>query len=362
VQQLTPSAEPRRATAPITHQRRALLDIVRQWKPTPAVATGAIAATSIAYAFATFFARRLADAGISSVAVAFYRFALSAVVLARLVNLNDEKRRPTCWALLSGFLMGLGWIAYVHAIEVGDVATAGVAYMTYPFFALVAGRLLFKIQLTARAVVGAALVLLAAAAGLGATPTGGFTPIVLIAPATFGFAITVLTERLGALDPFERLGAVALGATLGMSPLLATLAPAEVIPGTPTGWLWIVGIGVGSALIPMTIYAAAAPAIGSARSAVAGAAELPTVFLIGAVFFGESIRLGHGLAAILILAAITLTPTTRGPHVSPTEDARDAAPNGTALPLTASPDPHTSGTPSRPPLRPASSTGTDEVD
>ncbi|MEE9416286.1 MAG: hypothetical protein V3V01_13465, partial [Acidimicrobiales bacterium] len=58
-------------------------------------------------------------------------------------------------------------------------------------------------------------------------------------------------------------------------------------------------------------YAAAAPSIGSARTAVAGAAELPTILLIGAVFFGESIRLSHGLAAILIFAAITLTPTSR---------------------------------------------------
>jgi len=300
-------------------QRRGLLDAVRQWQPTPAVATGAIAATSIAYAFATFFARRLADAGVSSVAVAFYRFAISAIVLARLVNLTADKRRATSWALFSGLVMGLGWIAYVHAIEVGDVATAGVAYMTYPLFALVAGRLLFKTHLSVRAIVGAALVLLAAGVGLGAAPTGGFTPIVLVAPATFGFAISVLTERLGTLDPFERLGAVALGATVGMSPLLATMSLGEIVPASASGWLWIIGIGVGSALIPMTIYAAAAPTIGAARSAVAGAAELPTVFIIGAVFFGESIRFGHSLAAILIVAAVALTPTTRGPHVSPTE-------------------------------------------
>lgn len=306
---------------PTSLTRHGLLDTVRQWRPTPAAATGAIAATSIAYAFATFFARRLTDAGISSVAVAFYRFALTTIVLARFVNLNGDKRRPTCWAILSGFVMGLGWIAYVNAIEVGDVATAGVAYMTYPFFALVAGRVFFKIQVNARAVAGAALVLLAGAVGLGTTATGEFTLIVLIAPATFGFSVSVLTERLGDLDPFERLGAAALGATLAMTPLLVTMSPAEIIPATPTGWLWIVGIGAGSALIPMTIYAAAAPTIGAARTAVAGAAELPTIFLIGAVFFGESIRLGHGLAAILILAAITLTPTTRGPHVSPDENA-----------------------------------------
>lgn len=293
------------------------MEAVRTWQPSPKVATGAIAATAVAYAFATFFARRLTDAGISPVAVAFYRFAISAVVLVRLVNVTGEKRRSTLWALLSGLVMGFGWIAYVHAIEVGDVATASVAYMTYPFFAVVAGRVVFKTRISGRAIFGAALVLLAAIAAVGGAPSDGFTPLVLIAPATFGFAITVLTERLGDLDPFERLGAVALGATLGMSPLLATIAPSEVVPTTPSAWLWIIGIGLGSALIPMTIYAAAAPTIGPARSAVAGAAELPTVFIIGAVFFSESIRLGHGLAALLIVAAVAVTPSTRGPHVSP---------------------------------------------
>lgn len=312
--------------------RPRLLDAVRTWQPTPAVATLAIAATSIAYAFATFFARRLTEAGVSSVAVAFHRFAISAFVLARLVNVTGPKRRPTCWALLSGFVMGLGWIAYVHAIEVGDVATAGVAYMTYPFFALVAGRLFFKTRLSVRAVVGAALVLAAAAVGLGGASSGGFAPIVLIAPATFGFAITVLTERLDALDPFERLGAVAVGATIGMSPLLATMDRAEILPASASGWLWIIGIGVGSALVPMTVYAAAAPTIGPARSAVAGAAELPTVFIIGATFFGEAINAGHGLAALLIVAAVAITPSTRGPHVAPTDEVQRSTGSGVASP------------------------------
>lgn len=319
--QFSPSTEHQlRPVSPLAaRERRSLLDTVRRWQPTPAQATAAIALTSVAYAFATFFARRLAEAGVSTVAVAFYRFAISAAVLAPLVNLRGDKRGPTCWALLSGFAMGLGWIAYVHAIEVGEVATAAVVYMTYPFFALVAGRLLFRTQVHIRAIIGASLVLAAAAIGLGTAPTWG-TPIVVVAPATFGFAIAVLTERLDALDPFERLGGVAIGATLGMSPLLATMKVGEIIPGSPSAWLWIIGIGVGSALIPMTIYAAAAPTIGPARSAVAGAGELPTVFLIGAVFFGESIRLGHGLAAVLIVAAIALTPSTRGPHVSPIDD------------------------------------------
>ena len=41
------------------------------------------------------------------------------------------------WALGAGFGMGLGWTAYVRAVEVVPVSTAGVIYMSYPLFAIV---------------------------------------------------------------------------------------------------------------------------------------------------------------------------------------------------------------------------------
>ena len=46
------------------------------------VATIAIVGTSIAYGFASFFARQLTDAGISATSVTFFRFAITAVTLA----------------------------------------------------------------------------------------------------------------------------------------------------------------------------------------------------------------------------------------------------------------------------------------
>ena len=71
----------------------------------------------------------------------------------------------------------------------------------------------------------------------------------------------------------------------------------------------------------MLVYAAAAPTIGAARAATANAAELPIVFAIGAVFFSEQILLRHGVAALVIFAAIALGRVTRAPHVLPDDDA-----------------------------------------
>lgn len=302
--------------------RPGLLDSVRRWQPTPTTATLAIVGTSFAYASTTIFVRQLTDSGMSVVAVAFFRFALTALVLARFVNFDPLKRSATWWGLLSGVMMGAGWIVYVRTIDTADVAVAGVVQMTYPLFALVAAWLCFAVRATSRSVASAALVVVAAAVGLGVGAGSGLSPLLFAAPASFGFSVAVLTERLGPLDPFERLASVTVGASIAMSPLLLTLRTPQVVPTSISAAGWVLAIGAISALIPMTIYAAAAPVIGTARTAVAGAFELPTMFLIGSVLFGEAIRSSHLAAAAIIVAAIALTRSARSTHVVPDADRR----------------------------------------
>ena len=280
----------------------------------------AIVGTSVAYASTAIFVRQLTDSGMSVVAVSFFRFALTALVLARFVNFDRAKRSATYWGLLSGVVMGTGWIIYVRTIDTADVAVAGVVQMTYPFFALIAAWLCFAVRPTSRSVLSATLVLVAAAVGLGVSAGSGLSPLLFVAPASFGFSVAVLTERLAPLDPFERLASVAVGASIAMSPLLLTLRPDEVLPTSIGAAGWVIAIGAVSALIPMTIYAAAAPVIGTARTAAAGAFELPTMFLIGSILFGESIRIGHLAAATIIVVAIALTRSARSTHVVPDTD------------------------------------------
>ncbi len=285
-------------------------------------ATLAVVGTSLAYASTAIFVRELTDSGMSVVAVAFFRFSLTAVVLCRFLNFDALKRSATLWGLLSGVVMGGGWIVFVRTIDTADVAVAGVVQMTYPLFALIAAWLCFAVRPNSRSVVSAALVVVAAVIGLGVGAGSGLSPLLFAAPASFGFSVSVLTERLGSLDPFERLASVTVGASIAMSPLLLTLQPNQVVPTSASSAGWVLAIGVISALIPMTFYAAAAPVIGTARTAAAGAFELPTMFLIGSFFFGEAIRLGHLAAAAIIVAAIALTRSARSTHVVPDADHR----------------------------------------
>ena len=274
------------------------------------MATLVVGATSLAYASVAIFVRQLTDAGMSVVAVAFFRFALTALVLVRFVNLSAPKRSATAWGLVSGAAMGGGWIVYVRTIDTADVAIAGVVQMTYPLFSLAAAWLFFAVRPTSRSSGSAALIVVAAAVGLGLGTGAGLSPLLFVAPASFGFSIAVLTERLGPLDPFERLASVTVGASVAMSPLLFTLRVDQVVPDSVGTAAWVLAIGAVSALIPMTFYAAAAPVIGTSRTAAAGSAELPTMFLIGSVVFGEAILGSHLVAAAIILAAIALSRST----------------------------------------------------
>lgn len=306
---------------PTTGRVRGPVAAFRQWRPASRTATAWVVGVSIASAFAAYFARRLTADGLSSATVAFARFALIAVVLIPFVRLDREHRTASVWGFGSGAAMGVGWIAYVHAVESGAVAASGVVYMTYPLFTVAALAAVFRMRPTLRQVAGGLLVVLGAVVALGGGAGGGLPLVAFLAPATFGFSIAVLTERLSGLDPFERLGSVAAGASISLVPVLLALPADEVLPASAVSWLWIVGLGIGCALLPMLLYAACAPTLGAARSAVAGAAELPTVFVIGAVFFGEVIRIEHLLAAGIIVVAIAITPTTRTPHVEPDADA-----------------------------------------
>ena len=276
-----------------------------------------IALAATGFGLVTFFSRSLTDAGLASPAIAFYRYVLSALVMLPFLYLRRPLRSATLWAMGAGLSMGLGWIAYIEAIEDVDVSTVGVIYMTYPLFTVAAAWLLFGHQPTRRSLLGGVLVVAAAAVALSpaAIDTDETTKLVLafLAPLTFGFSISVLTERLIPLHPFERIAGVTLGAVLGLSPLMIALPGDEVVPEPGSDWLLIAGIATVTSVVPQVAYSVAAPFIGPARTATAGAVELPTIFVIGWLAFDESIGLLQMLAGALVIGAVLITPSRPAP-------------------------------------------------
>ncbi len=294
-------------------------------RPTPddggmstSTATLLVVLTSILMGSVPVFARELTDAGLSAVSVSFYRNLLGAVVLFRLLRFDPVRRQATLWALAAGLGMGLGWTAYVRAVEVVPVSTAGVIYMSYPLFAIVLAWLLFRQRPTSRAMVAGLIVLAASIVAMG-PELGGETEVLVVAfaaPLSFGFAVAVLTERLASLRPIERVAPIAFGSTVGLLPIMATQSFDESIPSGFTTWALALGIALFTAIGPQWMYSAAAPRVGPARAAVAGSTELPMMFFVGWLWFDEALTWQQGVAGLLVLVAILLVPSRQSPGLT----------------------------------------------
>lgn len=279
-------------------------------------ATVLVVVSGVSAASIAFFARSLTEAGLAAGAVVFFRFAITVAVTGRAVALTENKRAASGWAFIAGLAVGLGWVTYVLALERLHVATVGAIYMTYPAFALVASWLISRIRPAARGVFGAILVLAGASIAIGPTDPqlGGWIVLVAFtAPVSFGFVVAVLSERVHALQPLERIAATSVGAFVGLLPVIAVQPLSSVVPVDGRTWLLVVGIGLLTSLVPMGCFVVGAPVVGSARAAVAGGVELPTVYLIAWALLGQPPTITQLVGGAIIVAAVTVSPTRPPP-------------------------------------------------
>lgn len=271
-------------------------------------ATLIVILTAICFGMVPWFAVELLQQGMASPAIAFYRYMLTPVLFFSILRFNRE----TFWALFSGACVGMGWVSYVEALKVVPVSSVSVIYMTYPLFTLLASWLLIGNKPGARSVAAGALVLIAAV--LAFAPDNISSDVMhamlmaFIAPLTFGLSISILTDKLQNLSPLERLTGFASGAALGLLPLLFSYELDQIIPSQPIHWVYIGALALFTALIPQYLYSTLAPIIGPAKSAMAGSVELPTMFIVGMLAFGESIGVLQIVSAVLVMSAILITP------------------------------------------------------
>ncbi|MEM9578301.1 MAG: DMT family transporter [Pseudomonadota bacterium] len=276
-----------------------------------AVAVVGVLFASICFGLVPYFSRGLTAQGVAPYAVAFYRYIVAALLLFPVLIRYRRDRREILWGLSAGAVMGLGWIGYVTALETLPASTVGVLYMTYPVFTLVIAWAVFADPPTRRALLAAGLIVGAAAiAGSPASVPVAQLPTLLIslaAPFGFGFGICVLVHRLSRIAPLARIASVSLGSVLGLGPLILGANLTELLPKGQNDWVLIIGFGVVTALVPQLIYTVCSPVIGASQTAVVGSVELPTMFAVGFLAFGEAISIPQAVACALVLAAIAIT-------------------------------------------------------
>ncbi|MFC3616297.1 DMT family transporter [Lutimaribacter marinistellae] len=276
-----------------------------------ALAAFGVLFASVCFGIVPYFSRGLTEQGVAPYAVAFYRYIIAAVLLLPALVIHRGAWREILWGLAAGAIMGLGWIGYVTALETLPASTVGVLYMTYPVFTLLIAWAFFADAPTRRALLASGLIVVAAV--IAGSPTSvppehfGTLLISLAAPFGFGFGICVLVYRLSRIGSLARMASVSLGSVLGLSPLVLSADPATLVPVDGTDWFLILGIGVVTAIVPQLIYTICSPVIGASRTAVIGSIELPTMFAVGVLAFGETITLPQAVACALVLGAIGLT-------------------------------------------------------
>lgn len=289
----------------------------------PAVATLTIVVTAICFGLVPVFVREFQGLGTGPATIALYRYGISVVVLLPFLPRERHKWGKALLLAGAGGVVGLSLIGYLEAISMAPLAAAGVVYMSYPAFAALFAWILLRQALTWRTFAAIALVL--GAASLLLDPST-LSPQILAAlmwaipaPIAFGFLIVVLSGMSGDLNPLERAVSTLVGAIAGLLPLALYEGGGSILPSSFDELWLIVLMGLVTALVPQIMYTIACQKIGPMRTAAAGSFELPTMFLVGWLVFGETFGLLELVCALLVLSAILVAPA---PGASPTQEPR----------------------------------------
>ena len=276
------------------------------------VATLLLVLSSVCFGLVPLFGRTLLDLGLSAEAIALYRFGLALPLALAFLPRRPGTLGPAAALVGVSIAMGLGWTTYLRAIEHVSLASAGVVYMSYPLFVVLLARLLVGHRLTARAMLGAMLVLAGAFVvnAPAALSGGNWLALLSSLPAPIGFALTIimLVTTGDRFTTLERWSLICVGAVIGLLPTVLASDPGALVPRSSGGWLWVAALALVTATLPQLLYTFAARHVSPARAAAAGAVELPTMIAVGWLAFAESVGLREVFGAALVVAAIATTP------------------------------------------------------
>ena len=285
------------------------------------VATLMVIISCMAFGTVPFFAKSLSEAGVKSEYIPFYRYFISAVVFLPIVFRHKANYKSIFWGLVAGAACGLGWISYIEALKIVPVSTAGVIYMTYPIFTLLIAWIWQKQKPQIKAILASFIILIAALITMSdRVLTASHLSVLLysfFAPFCFGLSIIILVNKLNDIPPMARVSCVGLGGITGLSFLIGLSGFESLVPANPHALYLAIGLALITATIPQLLYSTFTPVIGSAKAAVAGSVELPTMFLVGWLAFDETITMMQMLSGLLIIVAISITPSQRVVHRIP---------------------------------------------
>lgn len=270
-----------------------------------------VAFGAIGFGLMPLFARTAYADGLPPLSLLSWRFAIAFLCLLPFLRRMLAARRDMTVAVIAGAgYMGTMFF-YFLALQHLTVALTVLILFTYPLFTILIGWLAFRERLTGPNAIAALLVLIAAIlilapAGLGDHDNLIAVGMAFIPPLAYAVFMHVAAKRLSGMTIPVRLGGVFLGGLLAMLVLGLAMDGGIAVPATVTGWAATVALAIISTVGALGLLLLGAPSAGAERTAIAGASELVTALIVGAVAYHEPMEPMMLAGAVLIVGAILL--------------------------------------------------------
>jgi drug/metabolite transporter (DMT)-like permease len=254
---------------------------------------------------------RLAYAsGVDVTTLLALRFGIAAAMLFA-ISLARRESWPRGRALAALILLGgLGYggqaFTFFTALTLAPAGVVALLLYLYPALVTALSAWVLREKLTAAKLAALAVALLGTVLTIGPASAAQPLGIVLaIAAAAIYSVYIVAGSRLSARVSPRQMATVVTGAAAGVF-AAAALAHGPVWPGTPAGWLSIVGIAVISTVAAIALFFAGLERIGPTRASVLSTVEPLCTVLLAALILGETIASLQLVGGALILSAVVL--------------------------------------------------------
>lgn len=268
----------------------------------------------ISYGMNPLFGKPLLDAGVPIMVMLFFRYGISAVILAIWMLLRRESvkvsGRELGLLVVLGILFSLSSIFLFTSYEYIPSGLATTLVYLYPVFvALIMVFLRFypswQTWLSILASFGGILLLSSPSAGATIHILGIVLAVLSALSYSFYLVIVNRSRRIKKVSEHTlTLYALLTGTALFAAIRLCQGGSLEEGIHSPSDWGNLIGLALVPTMISMLTLAMASRYIGPTKTSVLGVFEPLTAILIGSLLFGESLTLRMGLGITICVAAV----------------------------------------------------------
>lgn len=266
-----------------------------------------VAIGSVGFGLNSYLATQAYALGVSPEATTLGRALIPLIFMLPFLPGAFKYRRLMVLAIVAGFLMSIGNLAFFRAVQVVPIATASLVFYTYPLFGLGYGVLFFKHKLTRLQAVGAGMILLGA--GIALFPNihldSGVTGVIFtafLAPLFHGFALNLFSTSLNDMPPLPKMVAVSLGSVLFLLPM-TYFGGHALLPQGGDAMLAVGILGFFGVLIPAFFFVWGAPKAGLGKTAILSGVEFVVSLASGWFLLAQGTTINEVIGAGIVLAA-----------------------------------------------------------